>query len=104
MPRKRKMTRSSRFIRSPLYELVTLAGGTAAVCSRLKGRSNETQSGFAAPCGGDGVVATDDGEECRWCITVGLFRIGAAVNESGKVKRLDKGLAAVLRSSPARSH
>jgi hypothetical protein len=37
-------------------------------------------------------------------LPLGCLRIGAAVNESGKVKRLDKGLAAVLRSSPARSH
>lgn len=40
--------------------------------------------------------------ESRRVVVEGSARL-AAVNESGKVKRLDKALVAVLRSSPARS-
>lgn len=41
--------------------------------------------------------------ESQRVVVEGSARL-AAVNGSGKVKRLDKALVAVLRSSPARSH
>jgi acyl-CoA thioester hydrolase len=41
--------------------------------------------------------------ESQRVVVEGSARL-AAVNGSGKVKRLDKTLVAVLRSSPARSH
>ena len=41
--------------------------------------------------------------ESQRVVVEGLARL-AAVNGSGKVKRLDKMLVAVLRSNPARSH
>ncbi len=41
--------------------------------------------------------------ESRRVVVEGSARL-APVNGSGKVKRLDKALVAVLRSSPARSH
>ena len=41
--------------------------------------------------------------ESQRVVVEGSARL-AAVNESGKVKRLDKAMVAVIRSSPARSH
>jgi hypothetical protein len=54
------------------YEIVRAALETAAVCSYLRDSSNETWSSFAAPCGVQRLVATDDCEECwRICCECG---------------------------------
>lgn len=54
------------------YEIVRAALETVAVCSYLRDSSNETRSSFAAPCGVQRLVATDDCEECwRICCECG---------------------------------
>lgn len=45
--------------------MVTNTVNRGNCAAALRERSNETWSGFAAPCGGHGLVAMDDCEECR---------------------------------------
>jgi len=43
-------------------------------------------------------------EKTSGCVVMEETACLAAVNESGKVKRLDKAMVAILQSSPIRSH
>src|SRR4029077_16819739 len=97
----RSIIRRSRVIEKPLQEIGRNAVGTGAVCSRLWESSNETWSGFAAPCGGDGLVATGSCEECRrvYCeygagvgVKVGFDRPPSAVLEPSCLTLLRESL------------
>lgn len=61
--------RKSRFI-----QIRPWGGSGGELCTHLKESLNQTWSGFAAVCAGQGLVATDDCEECLAVSTASVAR------------------------------